>query len=770
VHERGWVFGVIWLCLAVLRPVPGLADDFVTSGPYGILSGENLPSGGAATVVFRHLFDRAGLQGNVVFAPRWLDAENGARQGRYTGAFPYYYTLNRSLDFAYSDAVLTVGERLYTLDSRAPLRRVEDLNGLALCYPLGYDLPSELQLLLDAGRFDRVTPDDMARCFRLVVTGQVDVVLTDQSEAAFQYARGAVDMARVVENPLPVSQRTLHLMVAHDQPHADRIIAAFNDALAAARSDGSLRRLLSGAGVGTDLIPERTDSFRDQGAVDGILQLTNGATHGGRISEITPGRYQVMDPTEFGQGRTFPRNAVARICPPVGCGESWEDEVTAADGKLRLHGSNPIGERLAPALVEGFVDDRGATLDPWITTAGNERTAIVASGTPGNFTAVEIHAHGSSAGFRSLLAGTADIAMSSRRIKPSERRAMIDAGLGRISSRNGENVIALDGVAVIVHPDNPIRTLTIDQIRAAFIGSARRWRDLDPNAPDRPIAVYARDDKSGTYDTFRSLVLGAAPLNGGARRFASSASLAAAVAAAPDAIGFIGLSHIGDARAVRIRTCEAVHQAASFGVKTEEYPLARRLYFYNSPNQASRDVGALLAFVTGPGQAEVADAGYVDLGIGRRDREEHLDFMLQAATVAHQSIDVAQKYLRRIRSMQRLSVTFRFETDSSALDERAMDDVVRLAAYLERAENRGTDVVMVGFADNRGGYAYNLRLALDRARAVAAALRRESPGLGSIDTLSVGEDLAVACNEPGTFNLNRRVEVWVGPVGRGGAR
>ena len=79
-----------------------------------------------------------------------------------------------------------------------------------------------------------------------------------------------------------------------------------------------------------------------------------------------------------------------------------------------------------------------------------------------------------------------------------------------MASAASEHVIALDGIAVIVNPSNPVSSLTKARIRDAFDGDLRRWAEV--GGEDRPIVVHARDDRSGTYDTFRLLVLDDRPL------------------------------------------------------------------------------------------------------------------------------------------------------------------------------------------------------------------------------------------------------------------
>src|SRR5690606_2405659 len=194
---------------------------------------------------------------------------------------------------------------------------------------------------------------------------------------------------------------------------------------------------------------------------------------------------------------------------------------------LRIQGSNTIGAALAPALVEGLLRKQG--FDALVRQPGaEENELILLARTPdGQQVRMTIAAHGSSTGFRALREGRADLAAASRPARDSEVQAL--AGRSDLRSAVAEQVIAIDGLAIIVHPTNPLRSLTIDQLAALFSGKLRNWRQV--GGEDAPVRLYARDDRSGTFDTFNELVL--APrgdaLAATAQRFESNDRLAEAV-------------------------------------------------------------------------------------------------------------------------------------------------------------------------------------------------------------------------------------------------
>src|SRR5262249_22973474 len=123
--------------------------------------------------------------------------------------------------------------------------------------------------------------------------------------------------------------------------------------------------------------------------------------------------------------------------------------------KLRLHGSNTIGAKLAPTLAEEFLRKQGAT-DVKTIAGANADEATVTGTLPGHaeIAQVDIKSHGSATAFVDLLSGAADIGLASRKVSASEIQSL--ASLGDMTSPASEHIIGLDGIAVIVNRDNPI--------------------------------------------------------------------------------------------------------------------------------------------------------------------------------------------------------------------------------------------------------------------------------------------------------------------------
>ncbi|SDH00296.1 phosphate transport system substrate-binding protein [Pseudomonas flavescens] len=412
---------------------------------------------------------------------------------------------------------------------------------------------------------------------------------------------------------------------------------------------------------------------------------------------------------------------------------------------LRIQGSNTIGARLGPALVRGLMQQQGLSNIRTLTSQENEQV-ISAMNAAGRTVSVEIAAHGSGTGFSALNQGNAELAASSRPIKDSEV-AMLSS-LGNMKSRDAEQVIAIDGLAIILHPDNPLNAISTEQLARIFSGEISDWAQVG----GRPGAInlYARDDHSGTFDTFKELVLSAhgEQLSGKAERFESSERLSDSVAADANGIGFIGLPYVRKAKAVAIAAGASQPMLPSESlIATEDYPLSRRLFLYGPARNASPWAQALLQFAQSPqGQEIVAQNGFIAQTV-------------QALSV-EATPDMPAAYQALAREARRLSVNFRFQEGSASLDNKAQQDLRRVLDYLKQHDKLQRKVVLVGFGDPKAASARAELLSKLRAMAVRRELARE--GVVMREVAGLGDELPVADNagDSGRFK-NRRVEVWV---------
>lgn len=412
---------------------------------------------------------------------------------------------------------------------------------------------------------------------------------------------------------------------------------------------------------------------------------------------------------------------------------------------LRIQGSNTIGASLGPALVKGLMQEQGLNDIRTSSTQENEQAVSALNGAGRKIT-VTIAAHGSGTGFTAIGQGSAELAASSRPIKDSESANL--SSLGNMKSRDAEQVIAIDGLAIVLHPSNPIDVLSTLQLAQIFSGEVSDWSQL--GGPSGAINLYARDDNSGTFDTFKELVLAAngKQLSGKAKRFESSEQLSDSVARDSNGIGFIGLPYVRKAKAVAIAAGDSQPMAPSVTlIATEDYPLSRRLFLYGPPKNANPWAQALLEFAQSPrGQAIVASNGFIAQTV--------------VAVKVEATADMPPAYQALARDAQRLSVNFRFREGSANLDNKAQQDMRRVLDYLRQHDKLQNKVVLVGFGDPKAVSARAELLSKLRAMAVRRELARE--GVVMREVTGLGDDLPVADNEGDSGRIkNRRVEVWV---------
>lgn len=195
---------------------------------------------------------------------------------------------------------------------------------------------------------------------------------------------------------------------------------------------------------------------------------------------------------------------------------------------------------------------------------------------------VAVTGGGSGTGIASLIAGTADIAECSRTMKEKEIEKAKQNGITPV-----EFTVALDGLAVVVHPDNPVSKLTIDELSDIFTGKITNWNQL--GGKDLAIVILSREVNSGTHVYFKEHVLrrgkekGTEEFSPMALLMPSSQAIADEIAQNPNAIGYYGMGYISPEHKViavaKDRNSPYVEPTME-NVKNGKYPISRPLLMY----------------------------------------------------------------------------------------------------------------------------------------------------------------------------------------------
>ena len=180
-----------------------------------------------------------------------------------------------------------------------------------------------------------------------------------------------------------------------------------------------------------------------------------------------------------------------------------------------------------PAALTGTVSTDGSTSMEKVIGALSESFMAQNSGVTVNYNPT-----GSGSGITAVQEGTCDIGLSSRALKDEEK----SAGLK-------ETVLAYDGIAIIVHPDNPVSDLSVEQLAQMYTGEITNWKDVGGN--DAEAVLIGREAASGTRDGFESIT-GTKDKCQYRQELTSTGDVITAVSQNPDAIGYASLASVKD--------------------------------------------------------------------------------------------------------------------------------------------------------------------------------------------------------------------------------
>lgn len=214
---------------------------------------------------------------------------------------------------------------------------------------------------------------------------------------------------------------------------------------------------------------------------------------------------------------------------------------------------------------------------------------------------IQVSGGGSSVGVQAVGEGTADIGMSSRDLKAAEKEKYPSLV---------EHVIAIDGIAVIVHPGNQVASLTLDQVRGIYNGSITNWNAVGGSAGE--IVVVGRDSASGTREYFHESVMKKEDFTKAQLEKNSNGAVKQTIAQTPGAIGYVGIGYLdetvtGVPLVVNGKTVAPTLET----VKSKEYPVARSLNMITvgEPTGLAKDYIDFI--LSSDGQAIVEEEGFV---------------------------------------------------------------------------------------------------------------------------------------------------------------
>lgn len=471
--------------------------------------------------------------------------------------------------------------------------------------------------------------------------------------------------------------------------------------------------------------------------------------------------FYVLD-TELGQLRL---SRAVTVCEGAGCPSSVANQL-----EMRVSVTESDTTNLLGSLVNGFAQSNDLTVLPYSDNSGGlarvELKDAAGSRTEGN---VDIQIQPAVEGFEQLVGGQIDLKMSTTPVPASVANDVVAAGQIDLRDERRERVVALDALVPVVHPNNPVRSISLDELAQISAGRISNWSEL--GGDNAPIRMLLPAQDTAIDQAFEELVLdpNRVRLRRSAERAESEVQAASAVAADVNAITVTSLSGNGDAEILPIRqSCGPLAYASSFAIKAEEYPLSQRVYAYTANDNQTAAQANFLEYVRSEGAQDlIEEAGYVDQTIVAQPISLQGTRMTSAILSAGTggTLNLVQNFATDLATADRLSTTFRFTSGSSQLDTKSQDDIQRMVTFLNSDAARNRDVLIIGFTDNVGRFDLNERLALLRANGVRDALVRSLGGdalAGRIDVSTYGPLAPVGCNDTADGReSNRRVEIWL---------
>ena len=251
----------------------------------------------------------------------------------------------------------------------------------------------------------------------------------------------------------------------------------------------------------------------------------------------------------------------------------------AEDNKIVIDGSTTVGP-IAKAFAEYYMQNNKGV----------------------NITVSE---SGSGNGAKTLLNKTCDIAAMSRFMKQNEFSAAVANGVQPVA-----HVVALDGLAIIIHPSFPVKEITLEKLQAIYLGTITNWKEL--GGPDKEIVVISRDTNSGTYETFENIVMEKKKMAKGVEYVGSNGALRQRVSSTPGAIGYVGLGFVD--KKVKALDVEGIYPTKKT-IASGTYPIARPLYMFTDgyPRMGTHLYRFITLHLTKKGQEIVESIGFIPM-------------------------------------------------------------------------------------------------------------------------------------------------------------
>lgn len=432
-------------------------------------------------------------------------------------------------------------------------------------------------------------------------------------------------------------------------------------------------------------------------------------------------------------------DAAAVLCSGPGC-----PSLIAPKSVIRIAGDAAVADALLPPLIAAFARAKG--LDLRAPAGLGAPTQLVQTGSD----TVLAEFYFTPAAPQAARAGLAD-----------QEAELV---LARFAPEGSTaRVLALDALIPIVAPSNPLARLSTADLAAALSGSVSNWQQF--GGPDMPLVLHGLQTGSDLAQAVAAR-LGQSPAFD--QTHADLPALAAAVARDPWALGVTGRADVGPARAMTLTdSCGFVLSPSPLSVKAEDYPLTLPIYFLTPPRRLPLMAREFLEFLAMPdAQAAIAQAGFVARDVISAPLASDGARLISAIKTMPDAA-LLQRLAAAMEGADRLSLTFRFDDGSPALDLASQENLTDLAQRIEAGQFARAQLMLVGFAPSTGDAGRDFAASNILVEGVLAALAALLPSTAPEDLPQIdafGAALPMACDTTKAGQrLNRRVEVWLRP-------
>lgn len=438
-------------------------------------------------------------------------------------------------------------------------------------------------------------------------------------------------------------------------------------------------------------------------------------------------------------------------------------KVVASDADIRFSSTDNYGRDLLQSLWRGYANSLSLKYE----TDGSSDVSFFRDAAGALKETHVVEAGETEQPFLPLIENTAQFVLASRPPNALEVAALESVGIGNLMSDENHTVMAVSGIVVIVHPDNPVDALRLDEIQGIYSGSITNWSQV--GGFDAPIQIFAQSEESAIRQAFERAIgnNNGFVLDPGVEASVSDdVGMREAIMSAQNSIGYVILDGTKSAKHLNIaNTCGLDYVAIPFSINSQEYPITQDQYLFYGNKGANLNAKRFFEYAKSLSASE--STGQVAFGIERQPEDfaaDHRKALWSGSAISAGERDAARRLLYDLRDWDRVSTTIRFRIGSTQLSTQELLNIKKLVDYVG-SQSDVTELAVVGFTDDIGSFSANLRLSRNRAKLVEEAISTEAAGeLKGIEifTKAYGELAPVGCNsDPFGRHVNRRVEIWV---------